>query len=303
MDYKPKNNYIQKQKHWHMLIRHCPCNLGIFSKKKPKPSYLLICILQMMDLAAKREENIARNEAFLASLGLSDIKPSIEKKKNEELIKTSQRVKKQKREEKKANILPTRRSRRVANVKEEEVKAESKEKMKNEGNEDNEDEEDDYKINYDLMPEEKEDLDDHEYKAYKIIQRWRLNLARELGIESYKVFQNKTLAIVIRKRRNDILFGKNKENNNSNDVEALPDIAEMLSVWGIGPAKVAVANNASGHDGFALQLIHFMDKSDYARKIEELLEKSRNGIEEDDDNEAEGEKKEFEEQEIINDEK
>ena len=84
-------------------------------------------------------------------------------KNNDSLIKASQRVKRKNREESKANILPTRRSRRVASIKEEEIENELKlKKITIEENEDEvgeeDEDEDDYRIKYDSLPEAKEDF-------------------------------------------------------------------------------------------------------------------------------------------------
>jgi hypothetical protein len=50
---------------------------------------------------------------------------------------------------------------------------------------------------------EPQQLDDFEFEIYVKLRRWRLLLARELDVETYKIFQNRTLCEAIRRRKED----------------------------------------------------------------------------------------------------
>lgn len=68
------------------------------------------------------------------------------------------------------------------------------------------------------LPETEAELDDGEREVFKILRAWRLELSRELGIETYKICQNRTLCELIRLRPTNP--------------------RELRAVWGIGPSKV-----------------------------------------------------------------
>lgn len=51
--------------------------------------------------------------------------------------------------------------------------------------------------------QESDQLDDFEFQAYAELRRWRLLRSRGLGIESFKIFPNRTFCEMIRLRRNN----------------------------------------------------------------------------------------------------
>lgn len=46
-------------------------------------------------------------------------------------------------------------------------------------------------------------MDDFEFQAFLELRKWRLQRHRELGVEPYKIFQNRTFCEMVRRRRND----------------------------------------------------------------------------------------------------
>ena len=114
-------------------------------------------------------------------------------------------------------------------------------------------------IDYDSYPQESQDLDDFEFKNYSLLRKWRLDLCRELDTEPYKIFQNRTLCEIIRRRRNDPDWARSlaseEEQVGEEDEEgakkgktiANPEEKEdngklrrdLLLCWGIGPNKVS----------------------------------------------------------------
>ena len=197
--------------------------------------------------------NIQRNNSFLASLGLKS-RPDIAKSANREgsaaaVIKTEQQnEKKRSRADAKSSIpaQPTRYSKRIRNEQDAvavEVKREDNDPELDEG------------IDYTEMPTESTDLDDHEFQAFVILRRWRLLKSRELEFEPYKIFQNRTLAEVIRRRRQDpnwamaampgivssSLDGNRDQRHLPAHVDEPADISkvsrDLLQCWGIGPSK------------------------------------------------------------------
>ena len=119
-----------------------------------------------------RLANIQRNANFLASIGLEAVKPKVR-----DLTLT----RKEKGKRKKEPVTGTRKSSRIRNL----VPVVSS---------DNDDESgvevDDTAVHYDRMPTEPDELDDEEYLVFISARKWRLELARELEIETYKIFQN-----------------------------------------------------------------------------------------------------------------
>jgi len=73
-------------------------------------------------------------------------------------------------------------------------------------------------INYDKLPYESDELDDYEFQIFIYLRKWRLNRSKELNIESYKIFQNRTICECIRRKRNDINWG-NIDNYHDDDVD------------------------------------------------------------------------------------
>ena len=88
------------------------------------------------------------------------------------------------------------------------------------------------KIDYDSFPEVSEGLDDFEFKTYVFLRAWRAKKCKELDLEAYKLFQNKTLCELIRRRRNDVTWAK----DDMNDFEKIAK--DLRECWGIGPSKV-----------------------------------------------------------------
>lgn len=83
---------------------------------------------------------------------------------------------------------------------------------------------------YQDMPMESFDLDDSEFQVFISLRAWRLRRCRELDVEPYKIFQNRSIAEIIRRRRNDASWANDKE-----DGERMAK--DLLRCWGIGPAK------------------------------------------------------------------
>ena len=88
------------------------------------------------------------------------------------------------------------------------------------------------KIDYEDFPEVSEGLDDFEFKTYAFLRAWRAKKCKELDLEAYKLFMNKTLCELIRRRRNDASWAK----DDMNDIEKIAK--DLRECWGIGPSKV-----------------------------------------------------------------
>lgn len=157
-----------------------------------------------------RLENIQRNLDFLASIGLESVKPLT--------VNASNRSKKKRKTTSARNtkqIIGTRSSKRIKQQ-EGEVELSSEE----EGKQDMQDE--DLPIDYAEMPMGPEDLDDFEFQLFVALRKWRLDKARSLEIETYKIFPNRVLVECIRRRRNDPDWAI-KDNRD-----------ELIDCWGIG---------------------------------------------------------------------
>lgn len=195
---------------------------------------------QLNDLSAYeklRLENIRRNAYFLMSMGIQPLesKQSRSIAHTKPLPRARDRKKlgcgwKRRRTERSKLMKeeqPTRRSRRLS-LSADELKLED------------ETEYDDQEVNvsnnatitYQGMPMESFDLDDYEFQLFVVLRSWRLRRCRELDIEPYKIFQNRTMAEIIRRRRNDGSWANCKENAQSM-------AKDLLQCWGIGPAKAA----------------------------------------------------------------
>jgi hypothetical protein len=83
------------------------------------------------------------------------------------------------------------------------------------------------------------------------LRKWRLQRCRELQLEAYKIFQNRTICEMIRRKRNNPEWGVDStiplsaEENNSvaNTSNVADQINEkvnndLLECWGVGPSKV-----------------------------------------------------------------
>jgi hypothetical protein len=197
---------------------------------------------ELSDYERRRLENIKRNEAFLASLGLDSIKPVIEKPtKTKDIQERKKAAARQAQSEG-----PSRRSSRIAGIKTSVVHEEDEDEDK-----DGEDEDD--AVDYDQMPSEPWQLDDAEFQVLVRLKQWRLLKCRELETEAYKIFQNRTLSEAVRRRRNVPTFGAE-------------DIVAWTEIWGIGPGKTS-----SEPRGFAWDLRDELDRPEAL----ELLKKSR----------------------------
>jgi len=109
---------------------------------------------ELSEYELRRLDNIKRNEAFLASLGLDNIKPVKESHANSKEIKERKRAASDRRERLQAEPQgPSRRSSRIAGIKTTVVEEEE------DGNEDSEDD-DDEAVDYEQMPSEPWQLDD-----------------------------------------------------------------------------------------------------------------------------------------------
>ena len=215
----------------------------------------------LSDYERLRLENIRRNQEFLSSLGLAATKPAhLEQISNEIILEAKKKRQRQTNESTKDNFpdpIVKRRSSRIASlpIKEDVVLATTKEEDKIG---------DDISaigiINYEFMPQTPESLDDFEFDCFVILKKWRLNLCRSLGIdEPYKVMQNRTLCEFIRRRRNNTEYATSTHSQ-----------FDLLSCWGIGPAK------AEFPDGFGFQLLSYIDKGENCEYIADLFRQSRN---------------------------
>jgi len=146
-------------------------------------------------------------------------------------------------------------------------------------------------ISYTQMPQNPDQLDDDEFGIYASFRAWRLRRKNELEVEPYKICQNRTLCELIRRARNDCLWGRrttrtrtrtsniitmtedtneNDDNDNSNNskgrtMRSDEDVAnELIDCWGLGPSKVAVG-------GFGWEMMEIIAQDDNTR----LLEMSR----------------------------
>lgn len=212
----------------------------------------------LSDYEKKRLENIKRNAAFLSQLGFDPVaKPenvlSKERKDANTLKKSIQRTKRKIDE-----VIPTRYSQRLRSMDiEEEQQArareevEAKDSVKNQVTSSG-------GIDYELIPETSEELDDHEFQVYVILRAWRLKTSRELDIEPYKVCQNRTLAELVRRRRNDPNWARRHGHITAN----------LLECWGIGPSRAKL-------DGFGAQMIELMNANE---EVETHLRASREGL-------------------------
>lgn len=202
-----------------------------------------------------RLENIKRNNAFLTSLGLDDIKPQLKRSKvdteTRAIIEIKAKASKERKQQRAVEI-PTRRSSRIAGVKielEQEIEV-------NASTSDDEEDGREESIDYTAMPVEPEHLDDHEFQVLVNLRKWRLLRCRELQTEAYKIFQTRTLCEATRRRRNDPSFGSD-------------DIIAWTEIWGIGPGKI----RSKPEKGWAWELREQLDSAECIA----LLAQSRAG--------------------------
>ncbi len=94
------------------------------------------------------------------------------------------------------------------------------------------------------------------------LRKWRLHRKRQLDIEPFKIFQNRTLCDVIRRRRNDPQWATSTDRAESSK--------DFLMCWGIGPSKV---NGCSSSDeGFAHELRKVLDNAEILKKLKESVD-------------------------------
>ena len=216
----------------------------------------------LSDYERVRLANIQRNNQFLLNLGISEVKKDIDltvpaKKK----VKTENKSYKENR-----LVCPTRRSERISKIKEFEISPEIED--------DNDISNPNINIggiDYDDFPSEPNELDDFEFEVFVALKQWRLGRCRELDIEPYKVFQNRTLVEAVRRRRNDPTWAyvdpihSVNDNSDSNLSKVSND---LLQCWGIGPAKVK-------KDGFGHELVTIINAPDLESKLEQLRVSSK----------------------------
>ena len=169
-----------------------------------------------------REENIKRNAQFLESLGLDAVKPK--KFKVGTIPDGIDALKKGKRNTKGrkymggnaavAPAVPTRRSSRIQSHENSTTdgknehstdiaKEKSRQSQDYQGENDCEEEE----VYYIHGIEDPNELDGFERAIYdQILRPWRHQLCKELEVEPYKIFRNRTLVEFIRRKRNDRSF-------------------------------------------------------------------------------------------------
>jgi len=218
----------------------------------------------------KRLENIRRNEKILKELGLSSDKIPIKKKK---VQKKKVKKKKKKNVAKKRKTTSSsggvRKSRRLQGM---EVEHKARQNILDPNSETlaekNDGSDDDGTIKYYEMPREPESLDDEEFLIYVKLRKWRLIRHRELCLEPYKIFQNRTLCEMVRRKRND----KNWASASGKEEKVAED---LLMVWGIGPAKVY--GNVDSSRGFAIEALEVLNND---KENDDLFQRSRDREEE-----------------------
>jgi len=195
-----------------------------------------------------RLENIRRNNEFLLSLGLAQSVSNGSSKKEEAKAVLVNSKKRQKA----VVIEGTRKSSRLNNISIDENSNSNIEAIKVDDDVDTDTGV--AKVNYDDIPVESHELDDFEFEIFIILKKWRLLKCRSLDIEPYKIFQNRTLVEVIRRRRNDSSWAKLIDNNTDKRK------VELLETWGIGNSKVQ-------DGGYGIDLIELMDMDDEINKL------------------------------------
>jgi hypothetical protein len=199
-----------------------------------------------------RLERIRRNEDRLRGLGLIGFKSEHEVTSSVGREKKVQRVKKEKR----ASIA-TRSSKRLRELGD--GKRGSHEEVAEDDAPGREEMTLKDKVNYVLMPQETEELDDHEFQVYAALRSWRLLRKNELEVEPYKICQNRTLCELIRRRRNDIGFASRQGSEGNADARTVEQ--DLLSVWGIGPTKAT-------QGGFGWEMLEVLDADENSRLLE-----------------------------------
>lgn len=248
------------------------------------------------DLSAyekKRLENIRRNAEFMAQLGLQSVQERKKEFEQEKQVK-AQKAKEIKEESKRKRELereasadePVRRSSRlsgaaVINYSEDalqkaEIALKTRSKPRRTVSESlaiiDDEAQGSGKVRYNSMPDDSDQLDDSEFQVFVALRKWRLIKARELDIETYKICQNRTLAELIRRKRNDLNWAAVPENG---DTEQMSE--DLIMCWGIGAHKAS-------EGGFGHSLIMEINNSE---RLMNLLKVSRGELEKLPDDEEE----------------
>lgn len=249
------------------------------------------------DLSAyerKRLENIRKNAEFLATLGLQSVqerKQEFEKVKTEKAQKAKEIKEENKRKREQEQVVsdePARRSSRLSGVSavnynedalmKTEAALVKRSKPKREISESlaaiDDEEQGSGKVRYSSMPFDSDQLDDAEFQVYAALRKWRLLKARELDIETYKICQNRTLAELIRRKRNDLSWASLGEDGDSTQLSE-----DLVQCWGIGAHRAS-----EGESGY--NLIMELNNSE---KLMNLLRKSRGEIKDEPEKEEEAE--------------
>ncbi|EJK67703.1 hypothetical protein THAOC_11232 [Thalassiosira oceanica] len=201
-----------------------------------------------------RLRRIQRNEARLQSLGL--LKPKADRTKAARVTAP----KKSKRESRGPSA-PTRSSKRLRALKDQPTNADAPPPAGEVNNDGTAEEEDPpSEVDYNRMPQDPEQLDDHEFQVYVALRKWRLRRKNELEIEPYKICQNRTLCELIRKRRQDVNFAHQENNSSQGEMETVKQ--DLLSVWGLGPTKVS-----SG--GYAWEMLEVLDTDESCKHLDQ----------------------------------
>ena len=255
-----------------------------------------------------RLEKIRRNEARLEALGLggssffgSSISGGVNKSNKVSYTKKKRRssadhkIDRRQQQQQRQKTLPTRSSKRLKGQKAPAVNENTKKIC--DGDEDDDennavDEEEEEKKNvsyvfcYTHLPKEPDQLDDDEFQVYANLRSWRLCRKNELEVEPYKICQNRTLCELIRRVRNDYLWGtttsssansnnnnnsNSNSNSNSNDTTERneEDVAnELIDCWGLGPSKVAAG-------GFGWEMMEVIGQEDNVKLSEKSRERTK----------------------------
>jgi hypothetical protein len=206
-----------------------------------------------------RLQNIKRNSMFLKSIGLNINQPTFAM--NAEKNHTN--VKKRESSIGQNEILPVRCSKRIrvcnfAEQKEHcqsnQIQLQPSEKCQKENGDVSDPSEIQQGRNkYTKVVSDSADLDDFEFQVYVKARRWRQNISKELVVECHKIFLNKTLADVIRRKRNDECWAMEPHTEE-----------HLLQCWGMGPSKAKIG-------GFGSQLLAVISDEN----CREFLQQSR----------------------------
>jgi hypothetical protein len=211
-----------------------------------------------------RLANIRRNSEFLAQLGLETVKLSnISKTSKQTTDDNKDEVIKPTKRERKNDISrrhtePSRKSARLSGSSSPNAAQIEKNSATDKPDEDTDSDE----IDYDSMPMDSSELDDCEFEVYASLRKWRLLTSRELEIEPYKICQNRTIAELVRRRRNNSAWAARTDDSDASDTKISEDLVEC---WGVGKHKAR-------KEGLMFQMVTQLNND---KRLLELLEKSR----------------------------